>query len=569
MHVSEFGQRRFLKFLDRIEAETYPEFPSDLHTKISQQRLDHFLELTQLPPQSKILDVGCGQGPALDYLKTKNYHPIGITLNETDVLVCRSKGHEVYQMEQSFLDFKESSLDAVWARHCIEHSLFPYFTLSEFSRTLKIGGYLYLEMPNAKTMFQHETNKNHYSVLTDVMWVELLKRTGFEVVEALDMSIPLDAGTDHYLTFIAKKTEERPGPKLFDKTIHLGLPSGSNYGWGLCGSYLRKELGTRAKVSDPGLWHPVRWREKLPGTLLVALDGDSLEKWIPLTADQTIGYVFFENLLTAKSRQNAESLDLVLAGSTWCKERMLEQGIRNVDVLLQGIDPELYHPITEERESDEFVLFSGGKFELRKGQDLVLAAFKILQEKLPNLKLLNVWENQWPESMRTMALSSRIKFADEGATWVEKMQTIYVLNGIDPKRVQTCPLLPNRKMRSIFARTDLGVFPNRCEGGTNLVLMEYMACGKPVIASNVTGHRDIVNEKNAFLIHQTSPLEVKNSQGQPMAQWEDPSLDELVARIEEAYHQKEVRSAKAKQAAEDLKKLTWAAMADRVMMFLK
>ena len=74
--------------------------------------------------------------------------------------------------------------------------------------------------------------------------------------------------------------------------------------------------------------------------------------------------------------------------------------------------------------------------------------------------------------MRTMNFSSLIEYPEMGDSWIEKMHSIYVRNGIDPLKVHTCPLLPNRKMRGIYAKTDLGVFPNRCEGGTNLVLME-------------------------------------------------------------------------------------------------
>ena len=65
---------------------------------------------------------------------------------------------------------------------------------------------------------------------------------------------------------------------------------------------------------------------------------------------------------------------------------------------------------------------------------------------------------------------------------------------------------PPELQRELYRNTDVGVFPNRCEGGTNLVLMEYMACGKPVIASCTSGHRDIVSEEMRFLLKRSERL---------------------------------------------------------------
>ncbi|MES2308664.1 MAG: glycosyltransferase family 4 protein [Verrucomicrobiota bacterium] len=350
--------------------------------------------------------------------------------------------------------------------------------------------------------------------------------------------------------------------------IHLALPSGSNYGWGLCGSYLRKELSSKVTLTDPTSWDPARWAKKVDGICFHALEGASLKSWIPLRGNKNFGYVFFENDLNPDATQQALDYNLVLAGSTWCQERMAECGIANTGVLIQGVDTDLFYPLDDKGDDGDFVLFSGGKFEYRKGQDLVLAAFRILSQKYPRMRLITAWENQWSESMRTMHFSTLIEYIEMGETWLEKMHALYVRNGIDPQKVHTCPLLPNRKMRGIYAKTDLGIFPNRCEGGTNLVLMEYMACGKPVVASFSSGHQDILTEKNAFLIHKTRTAELKDQSGQFSAHWDDFSVDELVSQIEQAYHDHEKRRRIGVNAGESLKKWTWGRMADRVLDFV-
>jgi len=196
---------------------------------------------------------------------------------------------------------------------------------------------------------------------------------------------------------------------------------------------------------------------------------------------------------------------------------LLEAGIANCDVLLQGIDPLLFHPGDEEPDDERFILFSGGKFELRKGQDLVLRAFKALQDKYPDLWLVNCWYNLWPESMRLMENSRHIRFEAREGSWQEVMRRTYELNGLDASRIVTCDLMAPELLPELYRRTHLGVFPNRCEGGTNLVLMEYMACGRPAIASYASGHTDVVNEDNALLLKENAEFRIVGADQQPFA----------------------------------------------------
>jgi glycosyltransferase involved in cell wall biosynthesis len=49
-------------------------------------------------------------------------------------------------------------------------------------------------------------------------------------------------------------------------------------------------------------------------------------------------------------------------------------------------------------------------------------------------------------------------------------------------------------------QSDCGVFPSRAEGW-NLELLEMMACGKQVIATNYSAHTEFCSEDNSYLIH--------------------------------------------------------------------
>ncbi|MCP4748718.1 MAG: glycosyltransferase [Desulfobacteraceae bacterium] len=361
-----------------------------------------------------------------------------------------------------------------------------------------------------------------------------------------------------------------PKPSLNEpgnECLYLGLVKGNGYGWGVCSRYLIKELSRLRPVCVINEDDGSAFNSGLEGRLFQALtDINFAPMFEQAHGRKNYGYTFFENELTETSLENAKRFDLVLAGSAWCRDQMLEKGITHCDILIQGIDTRIFYPILKEKEQDRFVIFSGGKFELRKGQDLVLRAVKILQEKYPDVWLLNCWRNLWPGSVKLMSYSKDIRFEyKENEPWIQTMQRTYIQNGLDPDRIITYDLVAQEDQRELYAQTDIGLFPNRCEGGTNLVLMEYMACGKPVIASYTSGHRDILNSQNSLLLHNLEPLKITGASGQLIAQWSNPSLDEIVALLEKAYHHRDALKPLARQAGKDLKQFTWERSAHRLL----
>ena len=57
---------------------------------------------------------------------------------------------------------------------------------------------------------------------------------------------------------------------------------------------------------------------------------------------------------------------------------------------------------------DKFVIFSGGKFEYRKGQDIVIRAVKVMQERHQDVVLINAWVNAWQQSFERRCDCRRI-----------------------------------------------------------------------------------------------------------------------------------------------------------------
>lgn len=187
--------------VDRLAVDVYAEPPAPIHTQITDMILSQLRQDGVIGPGKRVLDVGCGQGVALERFATLGAEAIGVTLGE-DVAVCRSRGLTVFSMDQSFLEFDDASFDLLWCRHVLEHSIFPLFTLTEYKRLVKPGGYVYVEVPAPDTSCAHQHNPNHYSVLGESMWLRLFERAGLSLIRAVAINFSVAVGPDLYWSFL-------------------------------------------------------------------------------------------------------------------------------------------------------------------------------------------------------------------------------------------------------------------------------------------------------------------------------------------------------------------------------
>lgn len=206
MLYQESDFKRLRIFLNKIQKEdVYEEKDGELGNLLTNNFGKQVASL--LPKNSNVLDVGCGYGNALELFNSFNFNTTGITIGEDDYNNCKQKGLNVLLMDQSFLHFDDDTFDLVWCRHCLEHSIMPYFTLSEFYRVTKPNGFLYLELPLAETAAKHETNKNHYSLMNKNMWINLVERTNYKIIDKAESDIAIinTTGKDKFFMLIAKK----------------------------------------------------------------------------------------------------------------------------------------------------------------------------------------------------------------------------------------------------------------------------------------------------------------------------------------------------------------------------
>ena len=194
-------------------------------------------------------------------------------------------------------------------------------------------------------------------------------------------------------------------------------------------------------------------------------------------------------------RQGSEILnqfDLVISGSRWNQALLKRQGIDSAFLVHQGVDTAVFNPEPVPRLlKRSLVIFSGGKLENRKGQDIVIAAFRRLLQQYPDALLIAAWGNVGHVGLNTIAASPYVEGspergrADAISPWLEA-------NGIPRSNVFLLPCVVNRQLPHLIKQADVAVFASRCEGGTNLMAMETLACGVPTLISANTGHLDLL-----------------------------------------------------------------------------
>ena len=101
-----------------------------------------------IAPQSQVLDVGCGDGSLLDYLKTaKQAHVYGVELADDKVLACAQKNLNVIQqnLEDGLALFEDNSFDTVILSQTLQTIHQTARILSEIAR---VGKECIVSFPN-------------------------------------------------------------------------------------------------------------------------------------------------------------------------------------------------------------------------------------------------------------------------------------------------------------------------------------------------------------------------------------------------------------------------------------
>lgn len=173
----------------------------------------------------------------------------------------------------------------------------------------------------------------------------------------------------------------------------------------------------------------------------------------------------------------------VFAVSDSLKRHVVSLGVdsQKIRVIGNGVDAEKFHPVPREQARrkfrfplDEPILISVGGLIERKGFHRVIEVLPALKHQFPRLRYLIVggpgpagdMSKQLRHQVRTLALEETVHFLG---------------------------VVPPGDLKWLLSAADIFVLATRSEGWAN-VFLEAMACGLPVITTDVGGNREVVSE---------------------------------------------------------------------------
>lgn len=269
--------------------------------------------------------------------------------------------------------------------------------------------------------------------------------------------------------------------------------------------------------------------------------------------------IFELNRFSELEKHHLISLDHIIVSSEWAKQVIRDNGIvQPVTVIPFGVDTSLFHPRPEVKLSSTSTNFLNiGKWEVRKGHDILVEAFNKAFEPTDNVNLIMNCYNPFLLKSET---------EDGNNTWTELYKRSKMGNKITviPRRLETQVDVAN-----LMNAVDCGVFPSRAEGW-NLELLEMMACGKEVIATDYSAHQEFCNKDNCDLmpIDNLEPAYDGiwfKGQGE-WAELGDKQIDYLVHAMRLIHNIKQAGGDLYNEAGvKTAEKFTWLTTADKIM----
>ncbi len=179
--------------------------------------------------------------------------------------------------------------------------------------------------------------------------------------------------------------------------------------------------------------------------------------------------------IVSKSMYN----DAIEAGSSPSKIKVIYNGI-NLKQIPESYATDIIKDLS--LSEDKFIILFLGRLHIKKCPDDLLKAFSYVIRRIPNSKLV---------------------FAGAGDEFV-KLKKIAKELAIE-KNVIFAGFVSEKEKWDLIKRCDVFVLPSIIEGFA-ITIMEVMACGKPVIATNIEPFSEIItNGKTGLLVPIHSP----------------------------------------------------------------
>jgi glycosyltransferase involved in cell wall biosynthesis len=180
-----------------------------------------------------------------------------------------------------------------------------------------------------------------------------------------------------------------------------------------------------------------------------------------------------------------QSVDTCIALSTYMKKCMELYGAKKAFFIPNGVDVNEYRPLKRKKFSKR-ILFVG-RVCPQKGLENLLMALKDIQKSHPSATLTIVG----PATAFT-------GFHFENHSYLDKLKLIVAKHNIH--NVEFIGRVDHKTKLWYYQNSDIFVLPSIGEG-MSLVMLEAMACGLPVVSTNVSGAKDVIEEGvNGYIV---------------------------------------------------------------------
>jgi SAM-dependent methyltransferase len=115
--------------------------------------------------KGRALDIGCGPGYLLTWLKNEGWKVLGLELNENIACYASSKGADVVCGDFEKIEFKDGAFDLIMLTNSAEHMPHLMEGLAKIFLALKAGGYLFIVVPNYGSLFHRVHDKGMWQIL--------------------------------------------------------------------------------------------------------------------------------------------------------------------------------------------------------------------------------------------------------------------------------------------------------------------------------------------------------------------------------------------------------------------
>lgn len=184
-------------------------------------------------------------------------------------------------------------------------------------------------------------------------------------------------------------------------------------------------------------------------------------------------------------KKNLKVPDHIFVSSEWAKNIVIENEIVDspVSVVPLGVDRNIFNEtIPTTRNDNKYVFLNMGKWEIRKGHDILLDLFN---KAFPTETDVELWILA---SEKTNGYSNENELKEWKNFYAS--DRVKIFSGFDTQQ----------EIAQLIANADCGIFPSRAEGW-NLELLESMSMGKPVISTNFSAHTEFCDSDNCYLVN--------------------------------------------------------------------